>query len=82
MTATCGDDGESRELPGAMGIVAGHAGIERMSHLKLRAPLDNCLAMRIFGRFRSVFALPSRMTGKSSTSEEVTRDAQVDGYHL
>ena len=53
-----------------------------MSHLKLRAPLDNCLAMRIFGRFRSVFALPSRMTGKSSTSEEVTRDAQVDGYHL
>ena len=55
---------------------------KRMSHLKLRAPLDNCLAMRIFGRFRSVFALPSRMTGKSSTSEEVTRDAQVDGYHL
>ena len=55
---------------------------KRMSHLKLRAPLDNCLAMRIFGRFRPVFALPSRMTGKSSTSEEVTRDAQVDGYHL
>ena len=55
---------------------------KRMSHLKLRAPLDNCLAMRIFGRFRSVFALPSRMTRKSSTSEEVTRDAQVDGYHL
>ena len=55
---------------------------KRMSHLKLRAPLDNCLAMRIFGLFRSVFALPSRMTGKSSTSEEVTRDAQVDGYHL
>ena len=28
MTATCGEDGESSELPGAMGIVTGHAGIE------------------------------------------------------
>ena len=52
---------------------------KRMSHLKLRAPLDNCLVMRIFERFRSVFALPTRMTGKS---KEVTREAQVDGYHL
>ena len=55
---------------------------KRMSHLKLRAPLDNCLVMRIFEWFRSVFALPTRMTGKSSTSKEVTREAQVDGYHL
>ena len=44
---------------------------KRMSHLKLS-----------FERFRSVFALPTRMTGKSSTSKEVTREAQVDGYHL
>ena len=55
---------------------------KRMSHLKLRAPLDNRPVMRIFERVRSVFALPTRMTGKSSTSKEVTREAQVDGYHL
>jgi hypothetical protein len=38
--------------------------------------------MRIFERFRSVFALPTRMTGKSSTSKEETREAKVEGYHL
>ena len=37
---------------------------------------------RIFERVRSVFALPTRMTGKSSMSKESTRDAQVAGYHL
>ena len=35
-----------------------------------------------FERVRSVFALPTRMTGKSSMSKESTRDAQVAGYHL
>ena len=52
------------------------------AHLKLVALLDNRPVMRIFERVRSVFALPTRMTGKSSTSKEVTREVQVDGYHL
>ena len=52
------------------------------AHLKLVALLDNRPVMRIFERFRSVFALPTRMTGKSSTSKEETREAKVEGYHL
>ena len=52
------------------------------AHLKLVALLDNRPVMRIFERVRSVFALPTRMTGKSSMSKESTRDAQVAGYHL
>ena len=52
------------------------------AHLKLVAPLDNRPVMRIFERVRSVFALPTRMTGKSSTSKEETREAKVEGYHL
>ena len=50
--------------------------------MKLVALLDNRPVMRIFERVRSVFALPTRMTGKSSMSKESTRDAQVAGYHL
>ena len=52
------------------------------AHLKLVALLDNRPVMRIFERVRSVFALPTRMTGKSSTSKEETREAKVEGYHL
>ena len=51
------------------------------AHLKLVALLDNRPVMRIFERVRSVFALPTRMTGKSSMSKESTRDAQVASYH-